>query len=245
MTKALLFCIDDPSHHKSLAQIMLSGGVVGSIWGHHLYFLACNAFDPRAVARMNGIKGRRSDQILVSPGAVEEAEEFADIKKSKGLINASKKVGLLPLEYLEFLFKKFPLGVELYANGSAPSSVTFTTPNGKTIWIAAHMGDKNYSRFLETVRNLRKTGKKIIFAGTSLNLKGENTLTVKEFDKVLADFGDKLDAIAFHPKGKELKKLKFSTSSSVVSFIGKRPKLLRLGCIKIKTLQKYIPDLIV
>ena len=241
--KARLIEIIHPKHAETMAEIMLKGGIVGSIWGHHLYFLACNACDSKAVSRMNKIKGRPKDQIFVSPGAVEEAEEFADLEKSLGLRFVTKKMGMKPLKYLEFLFKKFPLGVELFANIQAPSSVIFETAQGKTIWIAAHMGDKAYSKFLETVRNLRVSGEKIIFAGTSLNLAGENTLTVKELDKVITDFGGKVDAISIHPNGTSLKKLRFSTSCSVVSFINKRPKLLRVGCTKVSTLQKYIPGL--
>lgn len=241
--KAQLIDRSHPSHHQTLAQIMLKGGVVGAIWGHHLYFLSCNACDLKAVARMNEIKGRAVDQVFVSPGAVEEAEEFADIKKSKGLIFAARRFNMSPAKYLEFLFRKFPIGVELFANGQAPDAVTFETKDGKTIWIAAHMGDKNYSKFLETVRNLRRAGHQIVFAGTSLNLKGDNTLTVKQLDKVVEDFGDKVDAISVHPQAKNLKKLKFSTSCSVVSFVGKRPKLLRIGCTKVETLKKYIPNL--
>ncbi|TSC64656.1 MAG: Uncharacterized protein G01um101493_70 [Microgenomates group bacterium Gr01-1014_93] len=241
--KARLIDISHPKHAQTMAQIMLNGGIVGAIWGHHLYFLACNACNLKAVARMNGIKNRPKNQVFVSPGAVEEAQEFGDFEKSKALIWASRKLNLAPIKYLEFLFKKFPLGVELIANGKAPSSVTFTTKKGKTIWIAAHMGDKNYSKFLDEVRSLRKSGKKIIFAGTSLNLRGDNTLTVKDFDKVMEDFGDKVDGLSVHSRGGSLKKLRFSTSCSVVSFIHDKPKLLRVGCTKHKTLQKYIPGL--
>lgn len=241
--RAKLIDITHPKHAQNLAEIMLAGGVVGAIWGHHLYFLACNACDNLAVARMNKIKGRPKEQVFVSPGAVEEAEEFGDLEKSKGLLIAAKQTSMNPPYYLKFLFKKFPLGVELFANGKAPDSVTFATDKGKTIWIAAHMGDKVYSKFLEEVRKLRRSGKKIIFAGTSLNLRGDNTLTVKDFDKVIEDFGEKVDGLAFHPRGGKLKKLRFSTSCSVVSFIYDSPKLLRVGCTGVKSLQKYIPGL--
>lgn len=233
----------DPKHAEALAEIMLKGGVVGAIWSHHLYFLACNACNTLAVTRMNRIKGRPLGQVFVSPGAVEEAEEFANLKKSKGLKVTAQKMVMSPSEYLAYLYKKFPLAVELYAKNNVPSSVTFATEDGKTIWIAGHMADKSYSKFLETVRNLRKNGKQIIFAGTSLNLRGDNTLTVREFDKVIAYFGDKIDAISVYPKGKSLKKLKYSTSSSVVSFIREKPLLLRIGCISVDVLKKYIPDL--
>lgn len=241
--KANLIETTHPKYAKNLAEIMLKGGIVGAIWGHHLYFLACNACNTLAVTRMNRIKGRSDTQVFASPGAVEEAEEFADFKKSKGLIFSSSKMDMSPKNYLEFLFKKFPLAVELIANRKAPESVTFATKNGKTIWIAAHMADKTYSKFLEAVRDLRKSGKKIVFAGSSLNLKGDNTLTVKEFGKVIADFGEKIEAISLHPKRKTLKKLKFSTSSSVVSFVNSKPQLLRLGCSSPEVLKKYIPDL--
>lgn len=243
MSKAILFKITQPKHHQALADILSKGGIVGAIWGHHLYFLACNACDVDAVKRMNRLKGRAEDQVFACPGAIEEAEEFADIKRSQGLIIAARKMKMKPLKYLEFLYRKFPLGVELYASEKAPSSVTFATDFGKTIWIAGHMADKNYSKLLETVRNLRRSGKNIVFAGTSLNLKGDDTLTVKEFDEVISHFGDKIEALSVHPKGKSLKKLRYSTSCSVVSLINKRPKLLRLGCTKISTLKKYIPDL--
>lgn len=243
MMKAKLVDKTHSNHDETLAQIMLKGGIVGSIWAHHLYFLACNAWDLKAVFRMNKIKGRPKTQVLVSPGAVEEAEEFADIKKSKGLLYAALKMKMKPLRYLEFLFKKFPLGVELFAKSSAPSSVTFATKDGRTIWIAGHMGDKNYSKFLEAVRVLRKSGKKIVFAGTSLNLRGGNTLTVKQFDKVVQNFGGRLDAISTHPLKDRLKRVRYATSCSVVSFTAKRPKILRVGCTSTAILKKYIPGL--
>lgn len=243
MIKAQLIDISHPNHHQKMAEIILNGGVVGAIWGHHLYFLACNALNSKAVGRLNQLKGRPKSQVLVSPGAVEEAEEFADISKCKGLLYASKKMGMKPLKYLEFLFRKFPLGVELFANDSTPSSVTSATSKGKTIWIAAHMGDRSYLKLLNAVRILRKGGQKVIFAGTSLNLKGDNTLTVKDFDKIMTNFADKIDALSVHPQGGKLKKLKFSTSCSVVSFIHQRPQLLRFGATSLLTLKKYIPDL--
>ena len=240
---AKLVNLSDPNHHKTLAQIMVSGGIVGTIWGHHLYFLACNACDIKAVKRLNLLKGRPVEKVFVSPGAIEEVEEFADITRSKGLSFAAKKMKMKPLKYLEFLFRKFPLGVELFAKPSAPSAVTFATKDGKTIWIAGHMGDKYYSGLLQTVRDLRAKGEKIVFAGTSLNLRGENTLTVKDFDNVVADFGQKIDAISVHPKATNIKRLRFNTSCSVVSFIHSKPQLLRVGCTQISTLKKYIPNL--
>ncbi|EKD91177.1 MAG: hypothetical protein ACD_30C00040G0022 [uncultured bacterium] len=243
MSKAALINLSDPNHHKTLAEILTNGGVVGSIWGHHLYFLACNACDPKAVAKMNSLKNRPATQTFVSPGAVEDAQELADLEKCPALLNSSQKMGMTPIKYLEFLFKKFPLGVELIAKDNVPNSLTFATDVGKTIWIAAHMGDKNYTKLLKEIRNLRKIGKKVIFAGTSLNLKGANTLTVNQLDQVLNDFGHSLDAISVHPKEKKLKRLSFNTSCSVISFISSNPKLLRLGCTNIKTLSKYIPDL--
>ena len=241
--KARIIKTSDPKYSETLADIMLKGGIVGAIWGHHLYFLACNACDLKAVKRMNEVKSRSVSQVFASPGSVEEAEEFADLKKSKGLVNCANILGLGPKEYLEFLFKKFPLAVELFAKVNAPASVVFATKDGKTIWIAGHSADKNYTKLLEHVRNLRKSGKNIVFAGTSLNLKGDNTLTVKQLDKVIKDFGDKIDAIVEHSKSASIKKLRYSTSSSAVSFINTRPKLLRLGCTKITTLKKYIPNL--
>lgn len=244
MVKAQLVSLSDPKHHQKLSQIISEGGVVGAIWGYHLYFLTCNAYNLEAVKRMNQLKGRAYDQVVVAPGAIEEVAEFADIKKSQGLKFAAQKIGMKPLAYLESLFKKFPLGIELYANAQAPSAVTFQTKNGKTIWIAGHMADSNYSKFLATVRNLRRAGKNIVFAGTSLNLKGEDTLTVKQADKVVKYFSDKIDAISLHPSSHKLKKTKYSTSCSVVSFIKERPQVLRIGCSPISTLQKYIPELI-
>lgn len=241
--KASLLNLNDPNHHQTLAQILADGGVVGSIWGHHLYFLACNACDTKAVTRMNLLKGRPKDQTFVSPGAVEDAQELADFKKCPSLLEAAQKMGLTPKAYLKFLFKKFPLGVELMAKPSVPSSLTFSTDKGKTIWIAAHMRDKSYSKLLSTVRDLRKNGKKVIFAGTSLNLKGLNTLTVNQLDQVIKDFGQSLDAISVHPQEKKLKRLSFNTSCSVVSFIHQKPTLLRVGCTNIKTLKRYIPEL--
>ena len=245
MSKARKIEFTHPEHAKTLANIMLKGGIVGAIWGHHLYFLACNACNLDAVKRMNKIKGRSEDQVFVSPGAVDEAEEFADIKRSKGLIFASHKKGMTPTKYLEFLYKRFPLGVELYANDKAPSTITFATDRGRTIWIAGHMNDKIYSKFLTTVRTLRRAGKNIVFAGTSLNLRGDNTLTVKQLDKVIEDFEDKIDAISVNPNASKLKKLRYTTSCSVVSFVGSKPKLLRVGCTSVPILKKYIPGLIV
>lgn len=244
MPKAQLIPISHPRHHQRLAQILLRGGIVGALWGYHLYFLACNAYDSKAVKRMNQLKGRAEDQVFVTPGGVEEAEEFADIKKSLGFNLASKKMGMEPLKYLEFLFKKFPLGVELYAKNSAPSAVTFPTNFGKTIWIAGHMADSNYSKFLAKVRDLRRAGQKLAFAGTSLNLRGENTMTVKQLSELLEHFQDKIDAISVYPEADKLKKVRYKTSCSVVSFLGKRPRLLRVGCSSAATLQKYIPDLL-
>lgn len=228
---------------ETMAEILLQGGIVGALWSHHLYFLCCNGFNKKAVAKMNQIKGRPETQVFASPGAVEEAEEFVDFKKSKALLWAARQTKMSPKDYLKFLYQKFPLAVELYANSKVPPSVTFATENGKTIWIAGHMRDKTYSKLLSAVRNLRYQGKKVIFAGTSLNLKGDNTLTVRDFDKVVTDFGGKIDAIAIHPNYKNLKKLRYATSSSVVSFIGKRPILKRLGCSSVVTLKKYIPGL--
>ena len=241
--KAKLIEITHPNHSETLAEVIIQGGVVGALWGHHLYFLACNAMDRKAVERMNEIKGRSRTQVFASPGSHEEAEEFADIVKNKALLVSAKKMSMKPLEYLEFLFKKFPLAVELFANSNAPPSVTFSTPRGKTIWIAGHLGDKIYSHFLKTVRNLRRNGKKVVFAGTSLNLKGANTLTVKDFDQVLVDFGDKINALSVYPNAANLSKLKFSTSSSGISFTGLKPRVLRIGATSVLTLKKYIPDL--
>jgi len=243
VAKAKLISIFHPKHSQTMAEILLKGGIVGALWGHHLYFLACNAYDLTAVKKLNNIKGRPKNQVLVSPGAIEEVEEFVDIKKSNGLFFAAKEMGMKPLAYLEFLFKKFPLGVELFANDQVPSSITFETLAGKTIWLAAHMGDKNYSKLLQAVRQFRREGKNVVFAGTSLNLPGESTLTVKQLDKVIEHFAGKVDAISIHPKGDKLKKLNFSISCSVVSFIGDKPKLLRVGSVSETTLKKYIPDL--
>lgn len=243
MSRARLIEITHPQHHQTLAQILLEDGIVGTIWGYHLYFLTCNAFSKQAVARMNQLKNRPPSQVLASPGAVEEAEEFADIKGSKGLEYAASKMGRTPLKYLEFLYHKFPLGVELRAKKSAPQAVTLATKEGKNIWIAGHLADKSYSQLLAAVRGLRRQGKKIAFAGTSLNLMGGNTLTVKQFDQVVAHFGDKIDAISIHPQAKNLKKVRYATSCSAVSFIGKKPRVLRVGATSIATLKKYIPGL--
>lgn len=243
MAKAKILDITHPDHHKTLADIVLNGGVVGTIWGYHLYFLACNAYDNKAVARMNLIKGRPKTQVLVSPGGAEDAKEFANLKKSKALVLSAKSQGMEPVEYLNFLFKKFPLGVELFAQKNAPSSITKKTGKGKTIWFAGHEGDKTYSKLLEIARSERANGQQIIFAGSSLNLKGDNTMTVNQMDEVIKIFSDKIDLLSILPKAKTLKKVKYSTSCSAVSFIGDRPKLLRLGCTSIKTLKKYIPDL--
>lgn len=245
MAKLNLIDITHPKHSERLAEILLNGGVVGAIWGHHLYFLACNACDSRAVARMNSIKGRPKGQVFASPGAVEEAEEFSDFKKNQALLWASKQMKMTPRGYLTYLYRKFPLAVELYANNKAPSAVTFATDSGKTIWIAGHMGDRVYSKFLEVVRSLRKSGHRVVFAGTSLNLPGENTLTVKQLDQVIANFEDKIDAISVHPNADKLKKLRYATSCSAVSFIGSKPRLLRVGCTSLSTLKKYIPGLII
>lgn len=241
--RAKLIDIQHPEHGKTLAEIMLGGGIIGALWGYHLYFLACNACSKKTTARMNEIKGRPKDQVFASPGAVEEAEEFADLGRSPALLWAARQMEMEPKDYIKFLYHKFPLTIELFANGKAPDSVTFATEDGKTIWIAGHMRDKTYSQFLEAVRNLRRQGKKVIFAGTSLNIRGDNTLTVREFDKVVAYFADKVDALSVFKGWQDLKKLRYSTSSSVVSFIGKRPKLKRLGCSAVTTLKKYIPDL--
>lgn len=243
MSQARQISIQDPDHGEALAGILAKGGIVGSIWAHHLYFLSCNAFDKKAVARMNKIKGRPENQVLVSPGAIEEIEEFVDLKRCKGLSNAAKKMGKSPTEYLNFLFQRFPLGVELYANDKAPSSITYATSSGKTIWIAAYARDRYYTKFLSAVREIRKKGTKVLFAGTSLNLKGQNTLTVKDTDRVVKDFSNLIDAISTHPKSSKLKKLKFSTSCSSVSFINNEPKLLRVGATSINILMKYIPNL--
>src|SRR3989344_1403906 len=245
MAKAKLISITDPNYEHTVANIMLEGGIVGAIWGHHLYFLACNAADPEAVKRLNILKKRPDDQVFASPGAIEEAEEFADFLKNPGLKYAASEMKLSSRDYLEFLFQKFPLAVELVANEKAPKSVTFITANGKTIWVAGHMADKNYSKLLSAVRNLSRNGKNLIFAGTSLNLRGENTLTIKESDQVIEDFGSKLEAIVTHPEAKSLKKVRYGTSCSVVSFTGSRPKLLRLGSVSILTLKKYIPGLLI
>lgn len=241
--QAKLVEITNPKHGETLADVILKGGVVGALWGHHLYFLACNAWDKKAVERMNEIKGRDKTQVFASPGSHEEAEEFADINKNKALRTASKKMGMKPLQYIEFLFKKFPLAIELFANKNAPPAVTFSTKKGKNIWIAGFAADKIYREFLDAVRNLRRNGETVVFAGTSLNLKGDNTLTVRDFDKVTRDFGNKVNALSVHPKANTLKKLKFSTSSSAVSFTSEKPKILRLGATSINTLKKYIPDL--
>ena len=245
MKKAALINLTDSGHSKTLAEILANGGIVGAIWGHHLYFLACNACDIDAVTRMNSLKNRPSTQTLVSPGAIEDAEELADLNKCPALLTAAQKKDMDPASYLEFLFKKFPLGVELMAKSDVPGTLTFSTDKGKTIWIAAHMGDKNYSKLLKEVRDLRRNGKKVIFAGTSLNIKGTDTLTVNQLDKVIEDFGENIDAISVHPGEKKLKRLNFNTSCSVVSFINEKPTLLRIGCTKISTLKKYIPELVV
>jgi tRNA A37 threonylcarbamoyladenosine synthetase subunit TsaC/SUA5/YrdC len=243
MPKAKLINLSDPEHYNIMAQILLDGGVVGAIWAHHLYFLAGNAFDKEAVKKINQIKGRPVDQVLASPGSVEEAEELADFKKCEGLLYAAKKMKMTPKQYLEFLFRKYPLAVELYSKDDAPTSITLATEKGRTIWIAAHMTDKSYANLLGSVRKLRRGGNSIFFAATSLNLTGENTLTVKDFDTVLAQFGQKLNAISIFPNSDKLKKLKYATSSSAVSFIYKRPKLIRIGATSITSLKKYIPDL--
>lgn len=243
MSKARLIDITHPHHHQLMVQILLDGGIVGTLWGHHLYILTCNALSQQAVARMNLLKNRSPNQVLVSPGAVEEAEELADIRGSPGLLIAASQMGMTPLKYLELLFSKFPLGVELKANKSTPTAVTNASKEGRTIWIAGHLADKSYSQLLQAVRNLRRQGKKIVFAGTSLNLVGENTLTVKQLDQVVAYFGDKIDAISVHPKAKYLKKVRYGTSCSAVSFVSNRPKVLRIGATSVTSLRKYIPDL--
>jgi len=243
MPKAKLVNLEDSNHNALIADILLDGGVVGSIWGHHLYFLAGNALDPKAIKKMNLIKGRPEGQVLASPGNANEAEEFGDLEKSKGLIFEAKKLGLSPVDYLSLLFKKFPLAVELYAKKNTPSTVTLNTEYGKTIWIAGHLSDKRYANLIDLVSSLRKDGKKIVFAGTSLNLTGQNTLTVRELDDVIKHFSDKVDAISVHPLSKALKKVRYGTSSSVVSFIHPKPRLIRVGTTSVKTLKKYIPDL--
>lgn len=243
MNKARLINITDPNHHNILAEILLEGGVIGTIWGYHLYFLACNACDEKAVGRMNLIKGRSEGQVCVSPGSVEEVEEFADLQKNSALLYAAKKMNMQPLEYIKFLYNKFPIAFEFYAKENTPSTLTFMKPEGKTIWIAGHIGDKIYSSLLSVVRNLRRNGKAIVFAGTSMNIKGDNTLTVKQLDKIIEDFGDKLDAISVYPKASKLRALKYSTSSSVVSFTSRDPKLLRVGNTSVNTIRKYIPGL--
>lgn len=243
MGKARLINITHPQHHQRMAQILLDGGIIGTLWGYHLYFLTCNAQNQQAVARMNLLKDRSPNQVLVSPGAVEEAEEFADIEGSPGLLTAASQMGLTPLKYLTLLFSKFPLGVEFKAKKSAPASVTSASGQGRTIWIAGHLADKPYNRLLKAVRELRRQGKKIVFAGTSLNLVGANTLTVKQFDQVVANFGDKIDAISVNPRAKDLKKVRYGTSCSAVSFVSIRPTVLRIGATSVTTLEKYIPNL--
>lgn len=246
MVKAKFLDINHPSHHKDLAQIILKGGVVGSLWGHHLYFLTCNAYDKQAVSRLNKIKGRPANQVLVSPGSIEEIEEFADIKRSEALINTSKLFKMTPIDYLKFLLKKFPLGIEFIAKVHTPGSISKSDEKGvKTIWLAGYLKDKYYCNLLDEVRSLRNKGHKIAFAGSSLNLKGENTLTIKDLDQVILEFGELVEALSVHPNSKKLKRLRFTTSCSAVSFIDEKPRLLRVGCTKISTLRKYIPNLVV
>lgn len=243
MSKAKLINITDPKHHEKMAVIMLKGGVVGSLWGHHLYFLACNAHNKNAVKRLNEIKGRPENQVLASPGGIAEAEEYSDLESNTGLIYAAKYFNKTPKEYLRYLYNQFPLAVELYANQKAPTTVTHQLEKGKTIWIVGHTADPFYMGFLESVRNFRKIGHNITFAGTSMNLSGENTLTVKEYDLLLKQFGNSVDAISVHPETGMLTETKYGTSSSAVSFIHEKPLLLRLGATPIEELKKFIPDL--
>lgn len=244
MIKAKLISQTDPDHPKTLAKILADGGIVGSIWGFHLYFLSCNAFNKKSVARLNQIKGRQKGQVLASPGAEDEAEEFSDLTKNKALLRSAKEMKFTPKAYLRFLFNKFPLAVELFANKNAPPSVTFTTKLGKTIWVVGHNSDQNYRRFLDEVRSIRRDeGKKVSFAGASLNLTGDNTLTIRDFEMVLKEFGDLVDVLLVHPDSRKIKKLKYGTSCSVVSFIDMQPMLTRLGSTSFQTLKKYIPGL--
>lgn len=243
MTKARLFNQNHPKHHLYLSQILLKGGLIGAVWGHHLYFLACNAYDNKAVSRLNRIKNRPETQVLASPGSSDEAEEFSDLNQNKALVKIATTLNLTPKQYIKFLFNKFPLAIELLSNNKAPDSITQKHPQGKTIWIIGYEKDKFYNKFLESVRIKRKNGIKVVFAGSSLNITGNNTMTIKQTEEVIRVFGPHLDAISIHPRYKEIRKIQFSSSSSAVSFINDRPKLLRLGTTPIKTLQKYIPNL--
>lgn len=236
--------ISDTNYAKEVVNILLKGGIAGVTWGHHLYILACNAYDLKAVAKMNKLKERPPTQVCAIAGEIKEIEEFVDIKKSKGLLFASRKFNMTPLEYTELLFKKFPLLIEFARNRHAPKSATFMNERGDSVWLGGHISDQFYSKLIVEARNLRKNGKQIVIVGSSLNLRGENTLTVKELDKVKKYFDQKIDVIAIHHKAEKLKKLKFTTSSSVVSFLAEYPTLLRLGSVRAETLKKYIPGLV-
>lgn len=243
MSKAKIINITDLNHHEKMALIMLQGGVIGSLWGHHLYFLACNAHNQKAVKRLNQIKNRPENQVLASPGGVEEALEYSDLEKNSGLVYAAGKMDKTPAEYLKYLYSQFPLAIELWANDNAPSTVSHNLEQGKTIWIVGHNADPYYDSFLKTIREFRKIGYNLTFAGTSMNKSGENTLTVLDYDLLIEQFADLVDAISIHPKNGKITEIKYGTSSSAVSFIDKTPKLLRLGATPIEELQKFIPDL--
>lgn len=240
---ARIIDITHPDHSNILTDVLASGGVVASLWGHHLYYLACNAFDGSAVQKLNAIKGRPADQILAMPGLSEEALEFTDARTNQVLKHTAKKAGMSPEQYIHFLYASFPIAMEFRANEKAPTSTTFVAGTQKTIWIIGHARDRRYAHLIETVRSLRNNGKSIVLAGTSLNLTGGKTLTVKNEKVAIDTFGDKVDILSVHPNARSLKKLRFTASSTVISFTHDRPLVLRLGVTPLKTLAKYIPGI--
>ena len=241
--KTKFISTSDPEYGKKLAKIILDGGIVGAIWGHHLYILACNGLDINAVTKLNKLKERSSNQVCAIAGAIEEIEEFVDLKETKGLMSTAKKVKVAPLEYIELLFRKFPLLIEFAHNERAPKSAVAINERGNSVWIGGHLGDKFYTNLITEARNLRSEGEPIVIVGSSLNLHGDSTLTVRDLEKTIKDFGNKIDALAVHHRADQLKRLSFSLSSSVISFLTVTPTLLRIGSTRFDTLRKYIPDL--
>lgn len=235
--------IFDAQHAKKAAEAVLNHGVIGSVWAHHLYYLACNAWSREAVNRLNQLKGRPLNQVLASPGNMEDILELADLQGTRGLKQSADIFGRDPESFLNLLTLKYPIMLILKAKNNLPPSIVSDNPAGKVIWIASYQGDRVYRNFLTEVRQLRKKGEKIILAGSSLNKNQEKTLTVKEYQQVEDNFGDELDFLSVHPGHSEIKKLRFSASATVIDFTSVSPTLKRVGSVSWDKLKKYIPNL--
>lgn len=189
---------------KRAVEILRKGGIV-AFPTETVYGLGCDAFNEEAVERLYEIKRRpKNKPLIVGVGRIEDIYEIAEVN-----------------EVAEKLIKAF-----------FPGSLTLLLKNKKVPPIVTANSDKVAVRMPahEIPLTLSKElGRPIVVP--SANISGRPSPT--KVEHVLADFGDKIDAVIVGD-------CKIGIESTILDVTVSPPRLIRPGAVSTEELKKFV-----